>query len=351
MSLKARHPIIERLPSKSGYIPNWICLGDIPSDLKPNDIEGSLELPDPGVTMNGMLLYSCNSTGKSSYMKAIALNLVLAQSGHYCAADSFVYRPFTKIMTRILSNDNLFKGLSSFAVEMLELRSILNRADAFTLVVADELANQSEVASGTAIVAASIKKLYDRNVKFVTATHFHQLPKLDLINNLTTVHHYHLEVQFNEATGVLEYDRKLKKGSGNSIYGLEVARALDLDKEVLTLANKIRKDLLSIPEEIVSVKQSQYNANVYKNICEICYVYNKKEVSATDIHHIVFQETANELGFIDHRHKNHSSNLVPLCDRHHKMIHTPYRNKQLVIKGWKSTSVGPRLEYEFVKTK
>jgi DNA mismatch repair protein MutS len=339
----ARHPIIERLPSKTIYVPNWICLGNIPEDLEIRDDQC------PASTMNGMLLYSCNSTGKSSYMKSIALNLILAQSGHFVAAENFAFSPFQKIMTRILSNDNLFKGLSSFAVEMLELRSILNRADQHTLVVADELANQSEVASGTAIVAASIKSLHDKNVKFVTATHFHQLPKIELINELEGIHHYHLEVHFNEATGVLEYDRKLKKGSGNSIYGLEVAKALDLDKNVLALANDIRKELLDVPKEIVSTKESTYNANVYKDICYICKTEKKGDVPSCDVHHINFQMDSVNGFNKGHIRTNSAGNLVNLCKRHHNQVHKPFRGRQLVIKCWKQTSAGIMLDYEYVK--
>ncbi len=341
-STKSRHPIIERLQNKHVYVTNWICLGQLPDDVK---IASDETLPDN--TMNGMLLYSCNSTGKSSYMKSIALNVILAQSGHYCAAESFIFSPFTKIMTRILSNDNLFKGLSSFAVEMVELRSILDRANSKTLVVADELANQSEVASGTAIVAASIKKLYDHNVKFVTATHFHQLAKLELLQSLPEVHHYHLKVQYNDSTGVLEYDRTLSKGSGSSIYGLEVARALNIDPSVIALANSIRKDILGISTDFVNTQKSPYNANVFKTECEVCACEGKKNKSV-DVHHIQYQmESVN--GFNNHIPTNSPQNLVNLCKRHHDQVHKPYRNRQLTIKGRKQTSNGIKLIYEFLK--
>ena len=87
---------------------------------------------------------------------------------------------------------------------------ILDRANSKTLVVADELANQSEVASGTAIVAASIKKLYDRNVKFVTATHFHQLAKLELLQSLPEVHIIILKYSIMILQEYFEYDRNIK---------------------------------------------------------------------------------------------------------------------------------------------
>ena len=75
--------------------------------------------------LNGMLLYGCNAVGKSSMMKAIGLNIIMAQAGLYVAATNFLFKPFQYMFTRISDNDNILKGQSSFAVEMSELRSIL----------------------------------------------------------------------------------------------------------------------------------------------------------------------------------------------------------------------------------
>ena len=99
-----RHPIIERINSSSEYVPNDVMIG--------------LE------EVSGMLLYGCNAVGKSSLMKAIGLNIILAQAGFFVAAKTFTYHPYKKIFTRISGNDNIFKGHSSFAVEILELNNI-----------------------------------------------------------------------------------------------------------------------------------------------------------------------------------------------------------------------------------
>lgn len=342
LSTDSRHPIIERIDSKEPYTSNWICLGKVPEEYK--SLKNN-NFPDSNI--NGIILFGCNSLGKSSYMRQIALNLILAQIGYYVPASRFIFSPFTKIMTRILSNDNLFKGLSSFAVEMLELRSILNRADSNTLVVADELCCSSENISGISIVAATIRKFANKNVKFITATHFHELTKLECINSLEFVKCFHLEVKYCDQTKKLIYDRKLKKGSGSLIYGIEVARSLDLDMEVIRDSYAIRKQIMNIPEEVVSTKQSKYNSNLFNKECSICKKIPKQE-KELEVHHIKEQRTADSNGFIGHMHKNKLSNLVYLCCKCHRQIDRYYYGKKLIINGYKLTNEGLVLDYHFI---
>src|SRR3990170_6803133 len=116
-----------------------------------------------------MLVYGVNSCGKSSLMKAIGIAVVMAQAGMYVPAQSFDYKPYKFILTRILGNDNLFKGLSSFAVEMAELRSILKRANKNSLVLGDEICHGTETVSAVSIVASAILHLSDRNSSFIFA--------------------------------------------------------------------------------------------------------------------------------------------------------------------------------------
>ena len=86
----------------------------------------------------GVLLYGTNAVGKSSFIKAIGITIIMAQAGFYVPCDSLSFHPYKHIFTRILGNDNLFKGLSSFAVEMLELKTILNMATKDSLILGDE---------------------------------------------------------------------------------------------------------------------------------------------------------------------------------------------------------------------
>ena len=139
-----RHPIIEQIQKKYEYVPNNCFIGKKVTNNEDNE------------DTKGILLYGINASGKSSYMKAVGLNLILAQAGFFVAAKSFTYYPYTKIFTRISGNDNIFKGHSSFAVEMLELRCILNRCDNRSLILGDELCG-TESTSVSMIVVAVFK--------------------------------------------------------------------------------------------------------------------------------------------------------------------------------------------------
>ena len=190
-----RHPIIEQIQTKSIYIPNDCNIG-----INSNQ--------------NGILLYGINASGKSSYMKSVGLNIILAQAGFYVAAKSFDFSPYTQIFTRISGNDNIFKGHSSFAVEMLELRNILLRSDSNSLILGDELCKGTESLSALAIVSSGIETLTNKKSHFIFATHLHGLSKIEEIQNIPSVKSYHLSIE--NRNGKLIYNRKLKEGSGES---------------------------------------------------------------------------------------------------------------------------------------
>ena len=140
----------------------------------PNDVSLGVDGVD------GVLLYGVNSVGKSSIMKAVGLAVVAAQAGMFVAADALELgeRPFTGIYTRIGLRDDLARGHSTFVVEMLELRAILRRASARSLVIGDELCAGTEAQSALAIVGAGVVTLAKRGARFAFATHLHELPRL-----------------------------------------------------------------------------------------------------------------------------------------------------------------------------
>ena len=125
----------------------------------------------------------------------------------------------------------------------------------------------------------------------------------------------HLSVKYDSNTNILIFDRKLKDGSGDSIYGLEVCRSLDLEMDFIKLATTIRQEILG-KEFLLKNKKSKYNSKLIIDKCNIC----KKE-DATETHHIRFQRDADENGFIDHFHKNKKFNLIGLCENCHDRIH------------------------------
>lgn len=314
-----RHPIIEKVKDNIKYVANNVILG------KDNQY--------------GMLLYGVNAVGKSSYMKSIGLSVIMAQSGCFVPAKSFTYVPYKYLFTRISSSDNIFKGQSTFAVEMSELRGILKRSNEYSLVLGDELCSGTETTSGLAIVAAGVLRLSNNKSSFVFATHLHSLSELDEIKNCTVVHNYHMETIYDESQKTLIYNRKLKSGSGSSIYGLEVAKAMDLDRDFINCANDIRKKIKGIHTHIVPPNNSSFNSNVIIQNCSIC------KSPATEVHHIQEQHLANKDGLIDTFHKNSRFNLSPLCHACHHNVH----HGKLVIDGFIDTSNGVVLTHYYTK--
>lgn len=298
-----RHPILERL-------------------VKVPYVAHSLALTDGSGSMTGMLLYGMNASGKSSLMKAAGLCCILAQTGCPVPATLCRIRPFTAIFTRILGNDNLWAGLSSFAVEMTEFREILRHADGGSLVLGDELCSGTESLSATALVAAGVETLASRKTKFIFATHLHELAALPDVASIPAVRPFHLKVTYDAATDVLLYDRTLSPGSGSALYGLEVCRALDLPSGYLDRAIAIRQGLAGFQ----GPRPSSYSAAAVMDRCEVCGSSQKLEM-----HHIRPQKDGGPA-------LHTPGNLVCLCgtchDRHHA--------GRLLIEGWVDKGAGAR---------
>ncbi len=335
-----RHPLIEIQERQGIYVPNDIVMGtreymDLPY---PETVMLDVAVHD-GHDINGVLLYGINSSGKSSLMKSIGVSVLLAQSGFFVPASAMKFSLFESIFTRIVSKDNLAKGLSTFAVEMLEMKNIFNRATMNSLVLGDEISHGTETLSGVSIVASSIIKLAKLRSIFLFATHLHQLATMEELKRLPNIVDLHLSVEYDEAQDRLTFNRKLQGGSGSSVYGLEFARSLHMDNEFLDTANKIRKRLANDFDELellVKKRTSKYNKELYVTKCVIC------GAMAEDVHHISQRSLADKAGFIGHFHQDHKHNLIPLCKEHHRSIH----DGKITVKGFVMTSTGLELEVE-----
>ncbi len=339
--LELRHPLIEVQEHQGIYVPNDIVMGnreymDLPY---PETIMLDSMVHD-GHQIHGVLLYGINSSGKSSLMKSLGIAVLMAQAGFFVPASAMKFSLFESVFTRIVSKDNLAKGLSTFAVEMLEMKNIFNRAGTKSLVLGDEISHGTETLSGVAIVASAIMKLAKLRSVFLFATHLHQLSTMDEVVRLKNVVNLHLEVAYDEESDKLLYNRTLQSGSGSSIYGLEFAKSLHMDKEFLDAANNIRKRLANDYDELELLvkkkKRSKYNKDLYVTKCVICGNI------AEDVHHISHQSMANQAGFIGHFHQDHKHNLIPLCRDHHNEIHSG----KIHVKGFRMTSTGLELEFE-----
>ena len=332
-----RHPIVERIQTQNRYIENDVCLGNIPESLENKQ------------SSNGILLYGVNSSGKSTFMKSIGLNVIMAQAGMFVPCSSFVYSPYKHVFTRISGNDNIYKGMSSFTVEMTELKNILDRCNKNSLILGDELCSGTESISALAIVASGILDILSKNGNFIFATHLHELCELDVIKNAETINKiqvYHIHVD-TDKDGNITFDRKLTKGKGSSVYGLEICKYLRLPEDFLRNAEKIRKQLMDISTHIVEPKLSKYNSKLIVSGCGVCgYIPNGG--IPLDTHHIVYQQFENENGFVKLNntafHKNEEYNLIPLC----KKCHDDEHHGNLNIKGYIETTNGRKILYEYL---
>ena len=293
---KMRHCLIEHIQTNETYVANDVSMG-------------------ASGAPNGILLYGTNAVGKTSLIRAIGICIIMAQAGMYVPCAEFTYSPYNAIYTRILGNDNMFKNLSTFAVEMSELRVILNNADSKSLVLGDELCSGTETESALSIFMAGLATLSRLGASFIFATHFHEIAKFEELKNLSNVVSKHMSVYYDREHDCLVYDRILKDGAGDKMYGLEVAKSLHLPDDFIEMAYAIRTKYFPVGGELSGVA-TRYNAKKIRGVCELC-----GEEMATETHHILEQANADARGYVDGIHKNHPANLVGLCSKCHDLQH------------------------------
>jgi DNA mismatch repair protein MutS len=322
-----RHCLIEYLQQDEIYVANDITLGKSNSE-------------------NGILLYGTNAVGKTSLIRALGISVIMAQAGLYVPASEFNFKPYHYIFTRILGNDNIFKGLSTFAVEMSELRNILRLGDKNSLILGDELCSGTESTSAISIFVAGVQHLHKKESSFIFATHLHEIVKYDEITSISEkVALKHMEVIYDRENDCLVYDRKIRDGPGSSTYGLEVCKSLNLPDEFIQSANDIRIKYNPSTASILSMKTSHYNSKKIVGLCEKC-----GENIGTEVHHLQYQASANSAGIIEKKnketlqtenifHKNHNANLVTLCEKCHHNIHVESTTGHKKVKTTRGTKI------------
>lgn len=283
-----RHALIEHLQTNEIYVPNDVVLRS-----------------------GGILLYGTNAVGKTSLIRAIGIATLLAQAGFYVPCTAFIYKPYCAFYTRILGADNLYRGLSTFGVEMSELRVILKNADARSMVLGDELCSGTETQSALSIFVAGLMRLHEARSSFIFATHFHEIVDYDEIKALDRLQLKHMSVVYDRTLDALVYDRLLKDGAGDSMYGLEVCKSLHLPADFLEQAFQLRTKYFPASAGGLSAKKSRYNAQKLRGICEQC-----GEAVSTEVHHLVMQS---DTAFA---YTNHVANLMALCERCHQDMHS-----------------------------
>ena len=211
----SRHPVVERLLKEMEFIPNDICL---------DNKERVLIITGP------------NMAGKSTYLRQVALSVILAQMGSYIPAREAKIGITDRIFTRIGASDDLSKGVSTFLAEMTETANILNNATKRSLLILDEIGRGTSTYDGLSIAWASVEYIV-RNLKAKTlfATHYHELTELEHLSE--EIKNYNLLCK--KWKDRIIFLRKVVKGGSPQSYGIEVAKLAGLPNDVIERAKRI----------------------------------------------------------------------------------------------------------------
>jgi DNA mismatch repair protein MutS len=225
--------------------------------------------------------------------------------------------------------------------ELLELLAIIKRNNSSTIILGDEICKGTEEKSANIIISYMLENFSKNKTSFITATHLHNLTKLNTIQNLKNIKIKHLKITLDEANDMLIYDRNLLDGQGDTFYGLQVAKYLMKDMFFNQRTTEILNeyDILTNNISIENQKNSKYNSNLYINKCEIC-----KSTEKLETHHIIWQKDfINNINNNNYYiHKNDISNLVILCLSCHDQVD----KGTIIINKWIETSNGKYLDYK-----
>ncbi|MGZ1814638.1 DNA mismatch repair protein MutS [Staphylococcus argenteus] len=259
--IESRHPVVERVMDYNDYVPNDCRL----------DNETFI-----------YLITGPNMSGKSTYMRQVAIISIMAQMGAYVPCQEAVLPIFDQIFTRIGAADDLVSGKSTFMVEMLEAQKALTYATEDSLIIFDEIGRGTSTYDGLALAQAMIEYVAETShAKTLFSTHYHELTTLDqALPSLKNVH-----VAANEYKGELIFLHKVKDGAVDDSYGIQVAKLADLPEKVINRAQVILNDF----EE--TAEKKQINPEITKNADEIIQVESKtntKDISQKDFEQASF---------------------------------------------------------------
>ncbi|UII58078.1 DNA mismatch repair protein MutS (plasmid) [Cytobacillus spongiae] len=232
-----RHPVVEKVMGAQEYVPND-CNMDHEREI--------------------FLITGPNMSGKSTYMRQVALTSILAQIGCYVPAAEANLPIFDQVFTRIGAADDLISGQSTFMVEMLEAKNAIIHATQQSLILFDEIGRGTSTYDGMALAQAIIEYIHEHiGAKTLFSTHYHELTVLD--DELSKVKNIHVSAM--EQNGKLVFLHKIKEGAADKSYGIHVAELAELPESLIKRANEIlleleRKEDSSISKELAATMET-----------------------------------------------------------------------------------------------
>ncbi|WP_247927643.1 DNA mismatch repair protein MutS [Streptococcus constellatus] len=234
---KGRHAVVEKVMGAQTYIPNSISMDE---------------------NVNVQLITGPNMSGKSTYMRQLAIIVIMAQMGSYVSAESAQLPIFDAIFTRIGAADDLVSGQSTFMVEMMEANHAISQATEHSLILFDELGRGTATYDGMALAQAIIEYIHNRTgAKTLFATHYHELT--DLSTSLTQLENVHVATL--EKDGQVTFLHKIEAGPADKSYGIHVAKIAGLPNDLLMRADQILARLEEQANEKPSLNPSNKGAN------------------------------------------------------------------------------------------
>ncbi len=217
--IDSRHPVVEKVLTDEEFVPNDILL-DNETDM--------------------LLITGPNMSGKSTYMRQMALTVILAQIGSFVPASAAKLPVFDAIFTRIGAADDLVSGKSTFMVEMLDANNAIKHATEQSLILFDEIGRGTATYDGMALAQAIIEYIHEK-IKCITffSTHYHELTDLDKsLSRLKNVH-----VSAKDEQGKIIFMHKVRDGPTDKSYGINVASLAELPKGLIERSKMILNDL------------------------------------------------------------------------------------------------------------
>jgi DNA mismatch repair protein MutS len=251
-----RHPVIETALKKEGFVPNDSLL-----DLSNNKL---------------LVITGPNMAGKSTYIRQVALIVLMAQMGSFVPAAHARIGIVDKVFTRIGASDNLISGQSTFMVEMTEVAQILKNATSRSLVILDEVGRGTSTFDGLSIAWAVAEFIHDfkgQGVRTLFATHYHQLT--DLSATKKGVKNYNIAVK--EWGEKIIFLRKIMEGGTSRSYGIEVARIAGVPQEVIIRAREILHNLERGEFDEVGMPKIARGKNIEKNATPQLNLFQESE--------------------------------------------------------------------------
>lgn len=253
--VNGRHPVVEKMLNKQMYVPNDCILTE---------------------EKNMMLITGPNMSGKSTYMRQVALIVVLAQMGCYVPAEEAELPITDQIFTRIGAADDLASGQSTFMVEMLESQHAITNATEHSLLLFDEIGRGTSTYDGMALAQSMMEYIHDKiGANTLFSTHYHELTDLEQqLSHLQNVH-----VSATEKDGKVVFLHKVKKGAADKSYGVHVAQLAEMPDAIIERARILLEQFESNDVKV----PVQTESSISEDALQLSFFDEEQQLQETEV--------------------------------------------------------------------